>query len=168
MSDETFPYMVKIMTTQRLSAMGSFLQKGADYAAEIKVDEAVLLDHRFAPTMFALARQVQVATGIAKRGAARLAGETATEMENTETSFAELIARCSAVSDYIDSLDDEAISANERIKTDIRLGPKTVHWDGRDYATRFMLPNMHFHVATAYSLLRAQGVKLKKSDFLVP
>jgi hypothetical protein len=30
----------------------------------------------------------------------------------------------------------------------------------------FALPNFNFHLATAYALLRANGVNLGKSDFL--
>ena len=66
------------------------------------------------------------------------------------------------------ALDDAAINANERVTMEIPLGPMTVNWEGREYASLFILPNLHFHAATAYGLLRSQGVKLGKRDFLMP
>ena len=36
---------------------------------------------------------------------------------------------------------------------------------GGDYLDHFALPNFHFHLTTAYSILRHNGVPLGKSDF---
>ena len=57
-----------------LNALSAILDKAEAYAAAKKIDPAVLLHSRLAPDMFNLARQVQVATDQARRGAARLAG----------------------------------------------------------------------------------------------
>lgn len=148
--------------------MASFLQKGADHAAAVEVEESVLLARRLAPDMFPLTRQIQIATSIMMRGAARLAGVEAHELEDTETSFAELIARCHRANDYVQGLDAVAIDTNACVKMEIELGPMTVNWEGREYITLFTLPNLHFHATTAYGLLRAQGVGLGKRDFLMP
>jgi hypothetical protein len=37
---------------------------------------------------------------------------------------------------------------------------------GFDYLFSFVLPNVYFHAAMAYGILRHAGVKLAKSDFL--
>jgi hypothetical protein len=37
---------------------------------------------------------------------------------------------------------------------------------GQDYLTGWVLPNVYFHVTTAYNILRHNGVELSKSDFL--
>ena len=37
---------------------------------------------------------------------------------------------------------------------------------GWDYLLTFVLPNVYFHSATAYDILRHAGVKLGKPDFL--
>lgn len=168
MSGDTLSYVLKMSANQTLGAMAGFLQKGADHAGASDVEESVLLGHRLAPDMFPLSRQIQIATAIAMRGASRLAGVEARELEDTETNFAELIARCHKANDYVQALDDAAINANERVTMEIPLGPMTVNWEGREYASLFILPNLHFHAATAYGLLRSQGVKLGKRDFLMP
>lgn len=41
-------------------------------------------------------------------------------------------------------------------------------FDGLDYLRSLALPNVHFHVAIAYALLRAEGLDLGKRDFLGP
>jgi len=168
MSNDTLSFILKTSANQTLGAMAGFLQKGADHAVSIEVEEEVLLGYRLAPDMFPLVRQVQIATGVLMRGASRLAGADAHELEDTETSFAELIARCHTANTYVQGLDDAKIDASERVKMEIELGPMTMNWEGREYATLFTLPNLHFHAATAYGLLRAQGVALGKRDFLLP
>ena len=37
---------------------------------------------------------------------------------------------------------------------------------GWDYLLTFVMPNIYFHSATAYDILRHAGVKLGKPDFL--
>lgn len=167
MSD-TLSYVLKTSANFTLGAMAAFLQKGADHAAALEIEEQVLLTHRFAPDMFPLLRQVQIATSLAMRGTARLGGVDPLELEDTETSFAGLIARCHKANEYVQSRDDAAIARNERVEMEIQLGPMTVNWEGRQYITLFILPNVHFHATTAYALLRAQGVSLGKQDFLLP
>ena len=39
-------------------------------------------------------------------------------------------------------------------------------FSGGDYVSRWALPNFYFHLVTAYSILRANGVPLGKLDFL--
>lgn len=165
---DTLSYIVKESAQQMFGAMAGILQKAADHARETGVEESVFLAHRFSPDMFALTRQVQIATAIAIRGGTRLAGIEAVELEDTETSFAELIARCHKANEIVQGLDDDAINANARVSMEIPLGPMTVNWEGREYTSLFILPNLHFHATTAYALLRAQGVKLGKRDFLMP
>jgi len=145
----TISYMLKTSATQTLGAMASVLQKGADHAAAIEVD-------------------VQIMTDTVARGGARLAGLEMPETPDTETSFAQLIARCHDRLAYVQGLDDAALDANETEVLEIPLGPMTVNWEGRQYLAMFVLPNLHFHAATAYGLLRAQGVQIGKRDFLMP
>ena len=54
-----------------LKALSGVLDKAASFAAGKKVDESVLVGWRLAPDMFALARQVQIASDQAKSGSAR-------------------------------------------------------------------------------------------------
>ena len=40
--------------------------------------------------------------------------------------------------------------------------------NGWDYLLIFVLPNVYFHSATAYDILRHAGVKVGKQDFIGP
>ncbi len=37
---------------------------------------------------------------------------------------------------------------------------------GNEYAMHHVIPNFYFHITTAYSILRANGVDLGKKDYL--
>src|ERR1700738_1968199 len=76
-----------------LNALSAILDKAEAFAAAKKIDPSVLLNTRLAPDMFPLTRQVQVATDLAKNGAARLAGVEPPRFEDKETTIAELKAR---------------------------------------------------------------------------
>ncbi len=43
----------------------------------------------------------------------------------------------------------------------------TLEYNGRDYVGNFVLPNIYFHITTAYGILRNRGVALGQgSDYL--
>ena len=71
----------------------AILRKAEANAAERKIDPAVLLNYRIAPDMFALTRQVQIATDMAKGCVSRLAGAEIPSYEDKEATFGELVAR---------------------------------------------------------------------------
>ena len=48
----------------------------------------------------------------------------------------------------------------------IKLGAREVNWRGMQYLLGFALPNFYFHAATAYDILRHNGVELAKRDFI--
>ena len=39
---------------------------------------------------------------------------------------------------------------------------------GEDYLLQIIIPNVYFHLTTAYAILRANGVDIGKQDFLGP
>jgi hypothetical protein len=116
--------------------------------------------------MFPLARQVQVATDIAKRGGARLAGQEPDPVPDTETSFVELIDRVRTVIGFLESLTPEQLAGAEDRQITFLLRGQEMTFDGRTYLLDFVLPNVFFHVTTAYDILRHNGVELGKRDYL--
>ena len=42
----------------------------------------------------------------------------------------------------------------------------TFEFNGADYVGKFVLPNVYFHITTAYGILRNRGVALTKGDYL--
>jgi hypothetical protein len=149
-----------------LNALAALLDKAEAYADAKKIDATVLLNTRLFPDMFPLIRQVQSACDQAKNGGARLAGVDPPKYEDHEKTITELRARIAKTLAFLGTLDGKAIDAAAEREITFPLGPKQGHMMGLAYLNHFALPNFHFHVATAYDILRHCGVEIGKRDFL--
>jgi len=154
--------------TRMLGNLISILEKGEAYARERGIEDGVLLNARLFPDMFPLVRQVQIACDIPKRGAARLAGKEPPETADTEASFGAIIDRVRGTIEYLNGLDPAAIDGSEALTITIKVGGKETTFAGMPFLLNFVLPNLYFHVTTAYNILRHNGVGLGKRDFLGP
>jgi hypothetical protein len=143
------------------------IQAWLDKALAEGKDEKALMEARLAPDMYPLPKQVQIASDTAKGAVARLAGIEAPAMADTETSFAELKARCQKTIDFINSVDRSKFDGAETRQITLKFpGGMGYQFVGKDYLTGFAMPNFFFHATTAYALLRAAGVGVGKPDFL--
>ena len=147
-------------------AMLTNIQSWLDKAAAQK-DETGLLEARLAPDMFALPRQVQIASDTAKGAAARLTGAESPAMPDTEASFAELKVRCAKTIAYLKGIDPAAYNAGADREVVMNFpNGGGMRFDGTTYLTGFVVPNFNFHASMVYAILRAQGVEIGKIDFL--
>ena len=65
------------------------------------------------------------------------------------------------------TLDAKAIDGAGDRDVTFPLGPTNKgHMKGADYLNHFVLPNFYFHLATAYDILRHNGVEIGKRDYL--
>lgn len=151
-----------------LANLAAILDKGAAYAQARKIDEAVLLNSRLYPDMFALTRQVQIATDTARSGAARLAGVEFPAYEDKEATFAELKKRIQDTIAFLETLKPQQIDGSEDRTITWQTRSSSKSMQGLPYLFAHLLPNVHFHVATAYNILRHNGVEVGKKDFLGP
>jgi len=149
-----------------LTNLAAILQKAAAHCEANKIDPAALLNYRLYPDMFAFTKQVQVACDHAKNGAARLAGVEPPEFANTEQSFAELIARVHEVVSYLQSFRPDQIDGSEEREVAIKRGDTVTTYRGQPFLLNRALPNLFFHITTAYDILRHNGVPLGKKDYL--
>ncbi len=150
-----------------LNSLSAILGKTIAYAAAKKIDASVLLQSRLSPDMFALSRQVQIATDQAKNGSARLAGVEAPRHEDNETTIDQLKARIAKTVAYLKTLDPKQIDASADREITFPLGPTNKgHMKGDNYLNHFVLPNFYFHTTAAYAILRHCGVEIGKRDFL--
>ncbi len=149
-----------------LSNLSGILDKAANNAAQRKIDPAVLLAARLAPDMLPLTRQVQIACDLAKNSVARLAAHEPPRFEDTETSIAELRARIARTLDYLRSVPASALEGSETRDIKVPAGERTLDFKGLEFLQRWAIPNVFFHVTTAYDILRHNGVDLGKRDFI--
>jgi hypothetical protein len=137
-----------------------------DKAASQK-PEAELIEARLAPDMHALARQIQMVSDGAKGAVARLAGSEPPAMPDTETSFAELKARCDKTIAYVQSVDPAALEAGATREIVITFpNGGGLRFDGLTFLQGMVLPNFYFHASMTYAILRAQGIEIGKFDYL--
>jgi hypothetical protein len=151
---------------QMLNSLSAILDKAEAFAAERKIDPAVLLGYRLAPDMFALARQVQIATDQAKGCCARLAGVEVPKYADDETTFADLRARIARTIEFVQSFEPGDIDGSEARDIALTAGSRELRFQGQQYLVTFVLPNFYFHVTTAYAILRHCGLPIGKRDFL--
>jgi uncharacterized protein len=150
-----------------LNALSAILDKAQAFATAKKIDGAVLLQTRLAPDMFPLTRQVQIATDLAKNGAARMAGVEPPRFEDNETTIDELKARLAKAVAYLKTIDDKKVDTASDRELTFPLGPTNKgQMKGDDYLTYFIVPNFYFHLTAAYAILRHCGVELGKADYL--
>jgi hypothetical protein len=152
--------------TRSLNNLIAILEKAAAHAEAKKIDPSVLINSRLYPDMLPLGRQIQIASDISRRGAARLAGLEAPQIEDTETTFPEFIARLQKTTAYLETLTPDQINGSEEKSISLPMGKDTINFEGLPYLLNFILPNVYFHVTTAYNILRHSGVELGKRDFL--
>ena len=160
-------YQVAVPSLVRsLNNLVTILEKGAIHAEAKKIDPSILIASRLSPDMLPLSRQVHIASDIARRGVARLVGVEAPAIEDNETTFAELGDRLRNVVSFIESFTPEQIDGSEEKVITLSIGKETMTFAGQSYLLFFVLPNVYFHVTTAYDILRHCGVELGKRDFL--
>lgn len=157
----TVPVLLRALTNLR-----AVLEKGAAHAEARKLDPAALTAFRLYPDMYPLSRQVQIATDIAKGGAARLGGVDVPRYEDTESTFAELVARIDKTIAFIKSVPEAGFEGAESREIVLKTPRDELRFRGEDYLQSFVLPNVYFHCTTIYNILRHNGVELGKLDFL--
>ncbi len=141
------------------------LKKGEANAAERGIDPDIFLNARLAPDMYSLKRQVYVVTSLAKVCPHRLAGTEAPVYEDTEETFEELYARIDKARGELAKFKPEDIDGKEDRSFTVNFGPTERPFTGISYLSGFIIPNMNFHVTTAYNILRHNGVPLSKLDY---
>lgn len=155
--------------SKMLNNLSAILDKGAGFAESKKFDIEVLLNSRLAPDQFNLIRQVQIACDTAKLGVARLTGkvDSTPKHADTETTLAELQERIKSVLEYLSQFTPEDFTNADSIQV------SQPRWEGKyltgaEFAVQHAIPNIYFHVTTAYAILRHNGVPVGKKDYLGP
>ena len=146
--------------------LSDVLRKGEAHAQDHKIQPSALLTARLFPDMFPLTGQVQAACDTAKRATARLVGVEPPRFEDDEATFDELYVRIQRTSEFVERHQPEAFRNGNARRIELKLSAGLVTLTAEEYLARFALPNFYFHVATAYDILRHNGVPLGKRDYL--
>jgi hypothetical protein len=150
---------------RQLTALSKILDKAIEQSAAGTLNAGTLLAARLAPDMFALPRQIQIATDGAK-GAARLGHIEIPAFADEEVTFDDLKQRIAKTIAFLQTITPEQIDGSEERVINLKAGPRELTFSGQDFLLGFVLPNFFFHVTVAYSLLRQGGVTIGKLDYL--
>jgi hypothetical protein len=153
--DATVPSLIHM-----LGSLCNVLSKG-DAHGGIDPSEA-----RLAPDMLPLKNQVYIATDVSKGCGGRLAGVEVPKYEDVETTYPELKARVQKTIAFLKTLDRKNFAGAENKDVVLKFPNATLEYKGGDYVNKFVLPNVYFHITTAYAILRNRGVVLGKPDYL--
>jgi hypothetical protein len=149
-----------------LSNLSNILDKAQAHLDAKKLDDAVLTSFRLYPDMLPMGRQVQIACDTAKGLVSRLAGMEIPAYEDNEKTLAELKARIAKTIAYVQSFTPAQIDGTEDKDIVVKRGEKETHYKGMQFLLGHAIPNIYFHVTTAYAILRHNGVEIGKRDYL--
>lgn len=160
---------------QMLGALSKWLAKAEAQQPAGGAD--ALLAARLSPDMFPLSTQIRFACRQAQEGVFRLlerdfppslqalldegrnAGDQPGTLADAQARIAETVAVVEAA-----AAEGIAIAGSAPIAHRLPIG-MTLDLTADIYARDWALPQFYFHVVTAYSILRAQGIDLGKADY---
>ena len=154
-------WLQQLQSTQRL------LAKAQQWAEGQGIGERDLLTARLAEDMLPLAYQVKscrehTAGAIAKCRE----GVFSPAMEPPPLSYAELDAKLGGAIAEIEALDPDELEAMAGKDVAFVMGETRIEFTVQDFLLSFSTPNLYFHAATAYDILRMKGMPIGKRDFL--
>jgi hypothetical protein len=153
--------------SQFLGSLSELLNHAAVDAEARKIDPSILLNARLYPNMYNLTRQVGEAIRHAVVASALLAGVEPPVFSEAEPDIAELKARIATAMGFLQKLRPDQIDGAEEKEMVFTFrngsGRKFI---GQSLLLTFSVPQLFFHVTTAYDILRHCGVDLVKKDFL--
>ena len=149
-----------------LKGLSAMLKKAEDHCTARRIDPEALLKARLYPDMFHLIKQVQLVSDFAKSIGARLSGIANPSYADEEQSFADLQARIAKTADFLKSLKKEQFADAASRTVTIKVGGNDMSFTAPEFLSGYALPNFYFHLATAYNILRHNGLELGKKDFM--
>jgi len=165
MSNPSMSDAVSILPTL-LGNLEHILRKGAVNAEERGIDMDVFLNARLAPDMHPLYKQVLMVCDLAKMAPYRIAGLTPPTYDDSERTLEELYGLIAKAKADVTAVTPKQLDGREGETFMVKLGPRgDTEFTGSVYLSAFTLPNLYFHITTAYNILRNNGVPLGKFDF---
>ena len=148
-----------------LKNLSAILEKAERFAKDRDFDPNNFLAERLEVDQLPFVVQIRIISDTAKGTIARLVGIEAPKFADEETEFVQLKERIAKTLAFLESIKPEQIDGNEERPIPIYYMPGK-YLPGAEYAIEYAMPNFFFHVTTAYSILRSNGVILGKADYM--
>jgi hypothetical protein len=157
-------YEIVRQCTDSLRQASVWLGKAESLAMAKKFDVGVLLNARLAPDMGTFIYQIQSACDYVKGAAAWLSGQDVPRHPDVERTVEELRERLRATIAFVESIPAERYSDASKRRITLSWA-KGRDMSAEDYVMQMTMPNVYFHLVTAYDILRHNGVEIGKKDF---
>jgi uncharacterized protein len=152
---------------QVLPSMAGLIDKAEAHCAEHGLPAEALTGAVLADDMWPFAKQI---TSVAHHSAGAIAalsgGVFGPDLTPAPVDFAALRTAIAAAIVSLEKVDPAAIDAMIGRDMCFAFGERRMDFTAEDFLLTFSLPNFHFHAAAAYAVLRNQGLKIGKMDFL--
>ena len=142
--------IIRASALHGLDRAGALLTLGAS---------AGLMEARLAPGMWGFREQIACAAGFARRAVLPLTGAEVGEVDFPDDA--------DGLRAWIASARADVTAAEGPVPFEVahRAGFADLRQDPLDYAARFALPNLWFHLSMAYAILRQAGAPVGKATF---
>ncbi|KAI1170606.1 hypothetical protein F4777DRAFT_106764 [Nemania sp. FL0916] len=160
--DLTIPFL-----TNALKAEQHLLEKAESFAAEkgITVDE--LLEARLAPDMWPLSQQIVISSLHATMCVLKITGTTPNKVDFGTASLENSKKFLSETLETLSKVKPEEINGQEAKIVKAQLGPNyEPEMTVLNYVTGYLQPNVYFHLAALYNILRTKGAAVGKKDYI--
>jgi hypothetical protein len=161
-------YQAITQCTQAVKNVEAWLDKAEEHAAAKHFDLGVLMTGRLAPDMKPFIYQVQSACDYLKAAAAWLSGQNPPKHEDTEQTVDEVRSRIRKTVAFVESVTEAQYDGAAEQRISLSFAPAGKVLVGPNYLLQMTIPNVYFHLAMAYAILRHNGVDVGKMDFLGP
>lgn len=152
---------IKHIFTTRLDTLDHILSVGEQHFSDMNA----VLNERLAPDMLPFGAQIVLACNQPRGFSQWCAGQPVdnldVEVDSFEMARSHIAQTRSLVADI--AIGDSKLDEIKRIG----LGPgRFCELPARQYVNDYLMPNLYFHITTAYAILRKLGAPLGKADFM--
>ncbi|KAL2117660.1 hypothetical protein VTJ04DRAFT_7320 [Mycothermus thermophilus] len=151
-----------LVAKHALETLQHILQKAQSHPEAATIAQARLIED-----MLPLSFQVQTVSNFAKKTVERLTGRDLGVWPDDETTLEQLLARVQKTLDLLETVKPEDVEPAATKTHELKIGPTNpFQASTKDYVLGYYLPNLFFHLSTAYGILRSKGLDIGKRDYL--
>jgi uncharacterized protein len=153
--------------SQTLGSTLKMIDKAEAHATEKGLTAEEVVGLRLVADMLPLGYQIK---SVAMHSAGALQGVQAgvfgPDMTPWPTTFDGLRAKITDAQTIVAQMSADSLNGLLGKPMRFEMGDMKIPFTAEGFLFSFSMPNMHFHAVTAYDILRANGVKLGKTDYL--
>jgi uncharacterized protein len=149
--------------SSRLDTLSHLLEIAESHFAD---DVESLLQRRIAPDMLPFGTQIAFVCNQPRNFALWCLGQSANNLNPDVSSLIEAHGHISSTKELLASINVADSKLSELHRLDLGQG-LYAELSGLSYVDDFLMPNLYFHITTAYNILRMAGSPIGKRDFMM-